>query len=146
MSITKTLDTAGPYTAGDTIQYTQTVENADPDEAYTTNLTISSVSSATCTELPCVIPSIANGASEVITVMATITAAGGFDNSAGAYAFVDSDLSDNIDDTGNCGTADAAPVTPSGPSKPIPTLSKWALILMSALLGLVVFARQRKLM
>jgi len=250
VSITKTLDTAGPYTAGDTITYTVTVTNAGPtDEAKNTividqptNLTITSVASASCTEFPCAIPLLAVGASEVITVMATIDAAGAFDNSAGAYAFVDPDISDNIDNTGNGGTAvappplptytvggtlsglagsvtlqnngaddfiastdgpfsfataladssayavtvlnqptvrtttgqtctvsggsgtisganvssvsvscvnnNAPPVTPptSGPSKPIPTLSEWGLILMSGLLGLAVFIRQRKLL
>jgi len=36
IAITKTLDTAGPYTAGDTIQYTLTVSNAGPDAALDT--------------------------------------------------------------------------------------------------------------
>ena len=53
------------------------------------------------------------------------------------------DETNNVDDTGNGGTAHAQP---AGPSKPIPTLSEWALILMSVLLGLAVFARQRKLL
>jgi hypothetical protein len=38
----------------------------------------------------------------------------------------------------------AAPALPPA-AKPIPTLSEWGMILMSALLGLTVFARQRKL-
>ena len=99
------------------------------------------------TAFPCIIPTIAAFQDEHITVMATINAAGAFDNVAGALAEEeDPNYINNFDNMG--GTADPAPIVPPvpGSSKPIPTLSEWALILMSGLLGLAVFARQRKLL
>jgi uncharacterized repeat protein (TIGR01451 family) len=116
VSITKTLDTAGPYTVGQTIQYTLVVANAGPSPATNvvvadapTNLTIQTVSSANCAALPCTIPALAVGASETITVTATIDAAGAFDNVATANgAEFDPDTTDNTDDTGNGGTATVA--------------------------------------
>ena len=113
VSITKDLDTAGPFTAGDPIQYTLVVSNAGPDAATSvvvtdspTNLTITDVASTSCVALPCTIASLASGASETITVMATIDSGGAFDNSATVAAMeTDPDPSDNTDGTGNGGTA-----------------------------------------
>ncbi len=119
LALTKALDTAGPYTVGQTLQYTLVVSNGGPNTATAvtvsdtpTNLTINSVSSTplgTCTALPCTLASLANGASETITVLATIDAAGAFDNAAAvAAAETDPDPDNNSDNSGNGGTAEAA--------------------------------------
>ncbi len=116
VSITKTLDTAGPYVPGQSITYTLVVTNAGPDPATNvqvtdtpTNLSITSVTGSGCVALPCTIPSLAVGASTNITVTATITAAGAFDNSASASgAQSDPNTANNTDNTGNGGTAAAS--------------------------------------
>ena len=113
VAVDKTLDTAGPFITGQSIQYTITVTNNGPDTANNvqvvdtpTNLTITSVSSANCVMFPCTIPSLANGASEIITVMATITASGVFDNVVTVTADeFDPDTDNNTDDSGNGGSA-----------------------------------------
>ena len=117
VSMTKTLTTAGPFTQGQTINYTLVVANAGPSPATSiqvtdtpTNLTITSVSGA-CTALPCTIASLASGANATINVTATIVAAGAFDNSATATAAqTDPNPANNTDNTGNGGTAAAASV------------------------------------
>ena len=77
---TKTLVTPGPYTSGQIITYTITVGNSATSEGSATNvvvtdiptnLTITSVSSTNCNSLPCTIPVLTVGATEVITVQAT---------------------------------------------------------------------------
>jgi uncharacterized repeat protein (TIGR01451 family) len=116
VSIVKTLITAGPYYAGETITYTLTVHNAGPSPASfvvvsdtPTNLTIQSVSGANCSSLPCTMsnpPVMVIGNTRVITVTATINAAGAFDNSASANGNdFDPDTSNNTDSSGNGGTA-----------------------------------------
>ncbi len=109
VSVVKTLVTAGPYTAGQSITYTLDVANAGPSTATTvqvtdtpTNLTITNVSGGGCAALPCTIASLASGASVTITVTATINASGAFDNAATVSATEpDPDPSDNTDNTGN---------------------------------------------
>jgi large repetitive protein len=111
VSLVKTLTTAGPYTAGQSISYTIVVANAGPSTATSiqvtdtpTNLTITSVTGAGCAALPCTIASLASGANVTINVTATITAAGAFDNSATATAAQpDPNTSNNTDNTGNGG-------------------------------------------
>jgi uncharacterized repeat protein (TIGR01451 family) len=113
ISIVKTLTTAGPYNAGQSISYTLVVANAGPSTATSiqvtdspTNLTITNVSGSGCSALPCTIPSLASGANTTINVTATINATGAFDNSATATpAELDPNLADNTDSTGNGGTA-----------------------------------------
>ncbi len=113
VSIVKTLVTAGPYFAGQSITYTLFVANAGPSTATNvqvtdtpTNLGITNVSGGGCVALPCTIPSLASGANTTITVTATITAAGAFDNSATVSATeTDPNLTNNTDNTGNGGTA-----------------------------------------
>jgi len=113
VSIDKTLVTAGPYFAGQSISYTLTVANAGPSTATAiqvtdspTNLTITNVSGSGCSSLPCTIASLASGANTTINVTATITAAGAFDNSATATAAQpDPDPTNNTDSTNNGGTA-----------------------------------------
>ena len=113
VSIVKTLTTAGPFTAGDSIVYTLFVANAGPSPATSvlvtdtpSNLTITGVSGGGCAALPCTIPTLAVGADVTITVTATIDATGAFDNSASVSATEpDPNLANNDDDTGNGGTA-----------------------------------------
>jgi uncharacterized repeat protein (TIGR01451 family) len=116
VSIVKALITGGPFTAGQSIQYTLTIANGGPATATNiqvtdtpTNLSITNVSGSGCAALPCTIPSLASGANTVITVTATITATGAFDNSATATATEpDPDPTDNTDSTGNGGNAAAS--------------------------------------
>ena len=113
VAITKTLDTLGPFVSGQSIQYTLVASNNGPNAATNvqvtdtpTNLTITSVSSTNCSAFPCTIPSLANAASETISVAATIDASGAFDNSTTVSADeTDPDTSNNTDNTGNGGTA-----------------------------------------
>jgi uncharacterized repeat protein (TIGR01451 family) len=113
VAVTKTLDTAGPFTNGQSIQYTLLVSNNGPDTATNvlvtdtpSNLTINTVSSANCSAFPCTIPSLANGGSESITVTATIDSSGAFDNATTVSADeTDPDTTNNDDNTGNGGTA-----------------------------------------
>src|SRR5204862_308490 len=138
VSVTKTLDTAAPYFAGQSITYTITVANAGPSTATNinvtdtpTNLTITNVSGACTSFAPCVIASLASGANTVITVTATINAAGAFDNSATATpAETDSNNANNTDNSGNNGTATASAdvsvvktLTTSGPFSAGQTIS-----------------------
>lgn len=113
VSIAKTLLTAGPYSEGQTIQYSLVVDNAGPSTATNitvndtlANLVITSVSGA-CAALPCTIPSLAAGASATINVSATIASPGAFDNVATVGSDLpDPDPSDNTDNTGNGGNAE----------------------------------------
>jgi len=118
VAVTKNLDTTGPFVPGQSISYTITVTNNGPDTATNiqvtdtpTNLSITNVSSTNCSGFPCTIPSLASVASEVITVTATINAAGAFDNSVSVTATeFDPDTTNNTDNTGNGGTASGSPV------------------------------------
>jgi len=114
--LTKTLNTAGPFTVGQSLSFTLVVGNNGPSTATSvqvtdtpTNLTITNVSGGGCVALPCTIASLASGASVSITVTATITAAGAFDNSATATAAQpDPDPTNNTDNTGNGGVTGAS--------------------------------------
>jgi uncharacterized repeat protein (TIGR01451 family) len=118
ISITKTLNTAGPYFASQSISYTLVVLNSGPSPAVNvqltdtpTNLTITNVSGG-CTSLPCtIIPALLVGQPRTINVTAVINAAGPFDNSATVTMPInnfDPNLANNTDNTGNGGTAGAA--------------------------------------
>ncbi|MBI2213056.1 MAG: DUF11 domain-containing protein [Acidobacteria bacterium] len=117
VSISKVLDTVGPFVAGQPIQYTLTVANAGPSTATSiqvtdspTNLTITSVSGSGCASLPCTIASLASGANTTITVTATIVAVGAFDNSATATGLEpDPNPGNNTDNTGNGGNTGSTP-------------------------------------
>jgi uncharacterized protein len=116
VSITKILNTAGPYFEGQSISYTLTVANSGPGPASSiqvtdtpTNLTINAVSGACTSFSPCTIASLGAGSNAVITVTATINAPGAFDNSADATAAeIDPNIANNTDNTGNGGTAGAS--------------------------------------
>jgi uncharacterized repeat protein (TIGR01451 family) len=113
VSVVKTLTTAGPFAAGQSITYTLFVANAGPSTATSvqvtdtpTNLTVTNVSGGGCAALPCTIASLASGANVTITVTATINAQGAFDNSAIVSATEsDPNPSNNTDSTGNGGSA-----------------------------------------
>jgi uncharacterized repeat protein (TIGR01451 family) len=116
VSIVKTLTTAGPFIAGQSITYTLAVANAGPSTATNvqvtdtpTNMTITNVSGGGCVALPCTIPSLGVGANATITVTATINAGGAFDNSASVSATQpDPNLGNNTDNTGNGGLTGAS--------------------------------------
>lgn len=116
VAVTKILNTAGPFFTGDLIEYTITVTNNGPDTATNvtvtdtpTNLTLTGVNSTNCSlPLPCIIPSLASGASEVIMVTAIIDGPSAFNNAATVTATEnDPDSGNNTDDTGNGGVAAA---------------------------------------
>jgi len=116
VSLVKTLLTAGPFAAGQTINYSLVVANAGPSTATNvqvtdtpTNLSIVTVSGSGCAALPCTIATLASGANTTINVSATIIAAGAFDNSATATGTESDPVpSNNTDSTGNGGTAAAS--------------------------------------
>lgn len=116
VSMTKVLNTVGPYYVGKSLTYTLTVGNTGPNTATNvqvsdtpTHLTITNVSGGGCAAMPCVIGSIASGANVMITVTTTINAAGAFDNSATATAAeADPNSANNTDSIGNGGTTSAA--------------------------------------
>jgi uncharacterized repeat protein (TIGR01451 family) len=116
VSLVKTLTTAGPYTVGQSINYTLFVANGGPATATNvqvtdtpSNLTITNVTGGGCAALPCTIASLASGANATITVTATINGAGVFDNSATATATQpDPNPGNNTDNTGNSGTTGAS--------------------------------------
>jgi len=116
ISVVKTLITAGPFAIGQSINYTLFVANAGPSTATNvnvtdtpTNLNITSVTGGGCAALPCTIASLASGANTTISVTATITAVGAFDNSATVSATEPDPVpGNNTDSTGNGGTAVAS--------------------------------------
>ncbi len=114
VAVVKTLDTAGPYVAGQSVTFSITVSNLGPNQATNinvtdtpANLTIDTVSSASCSALPCTIPSLDSGANEVITVTATIGAAGGFTNDVTIAADEDTDVGNNASNAGDTAVAGA---------------------------------------
>jgi len=131
VSMVKTLTTAGPFTAGQTVSYTLVVANAGPSTATSiqvtdtpSNLSITNVSGGSCAALPCTMATLASGSSVTINVNATITAAGSFDNSATATATQpDPNPGNNTDNSGNGGTAGAASldvgIVKTAPASPV---------------------------
>ncbi|HYC58445.1 MAG TPA: hypothetical protein VEK79_02660 [Thermoanaerobaculia bacterium] len=111
--VLKTLDTPGPYVAGQTIQYTLvagTLDNAGTNVQITdvpANLTITQVSSSACPALPCTIANLAPGVPVGIVLQARIDAPGAFSNAAGVSADQNDPNPSNNTDAGNGGTADA---------------------------------------
>src|SRR5213075_1945700 len=84
LSIVKTLTTAGPYNAGQSVTFSLLITNAGPSTATSiqvtdtpSNLTITNVTGA-CGALPCGIVSLGVGANTTITVTATINSSGSF--------------------------------------------------------------------
>lgn len=112
LSVTKRLETAGPFLVGQTVTYTIEVNNTGPSTATNVqvtdipiNLTITGVSGA-CTVLPCTIASLEGGATATITVTATIDAPGPFNNGAAVSSpDVPDPNPDNNEDDGEGGEA-----------------------------------------
>lgn len=110
LSVAKTLLTTGPdFMIGQQVQYSIAVANAGPSQASgvivndtPTNLAITAVDGAGCADFPCTIPTLAPGATETITVTATISSAGVFGN----FATVDSPGSTDPDPTNNTDEAE----------------------------------------
>ncbi len=142
VTISKSLNTAGPFVSGQTVEYTIAVSNNGPDTANNvvisdtpSNLTITTVSGAGCTGLPCTIASLANGASETITVTATVGAAGVFTNSATVSADeADPDGSNNSSQTSHNAGVNMEP-------EKIPALSFWSLIILISSLGIFIYRK-----
>jgi large repetitive protein len=116
VEIVKTLGTAAPYHAGDTVTYTLTVTNHGPSIATSvqvtdtpTNLTITNVSGDCTSFATCTFATLGVNVTKTITVTATINAAGTFDNITMANGTdFDPDSSNNTDSTSNGGEAVAA--------------------------------------
>ncbi|MEE4146746.1 MAG: DUF11 domain-containing protein [Halieaceae bacterium] len=146
LAVIKTLDTAGPFYIGGSVQFTVTVSNSGPATAadieitnLPDNLTITGVSSANCSAFPCLLAAMASGASEVITVTATIDSAGDFNITPGVASITgDPDPANNTDASASGGSAVAAPPAPPAPPVQVPTTPQWALILLALLTLLVV--------
>ena len=66
-----------------------------------------------------------------------------FGDAAGGVLMAPANWSDPVPYSGTCGVT-ARPVEPP-PTAPIPTTSQWALIMLSVLIGLMVFANRRRL-
>lgn len=66
-----------------------------------------------------------------------------FGDAAGGVLMAPANWSDPVPYNGTCGVAAPPPMEP--PATAIPTMSQWALILLSILLGLVVFANRKRL-
>lgn len=109
VAVTKTLVTPGAFVEGQAVSFAILVSNNGPVTATNvvvtdtpSNLTLVSVASPSCGALPCTIPSLAVGASETITVIATIDGIGNFDNAVTVAADqLDTDLSNNSDEDGD---------------------------------------------
>ncbi len=146
VAVSITLDTPGPYVGLQTVQYTITVSNAGPDTASNVALTLvpdrltGLVLSGACTSQPCVLTSLANGASASVVVAAQLPFSGSFGLSV----------------SGSAGTADlitannaaAAPARRAAAAYPVPTLNGTARGLMISLLllmGLSFIQRTRRM-
>jgi uncharacterized repeat protein (TIGR01451 family)/fimbrial isopeptide formation D2 family protein len=128
LAVVKNLTTAGPYTVGQTVSYTITVTNNGPSDAtgvevndVPDNLTITSVSGGGCGSFPCTLGDLAEGASVVITVEATIDADGDFGNLATVSGNEDDPVPGNNSDEEGGSTTPSADIavskvlTTSGP-------------------------------
>ena len=121
LSVVKSLLTTGPgFMIGQQVQYSIAVANAGPSQASgvivdddPTNLTITAVDGAGCAAFPCTIATLAPGATETITVTATISSAGRFGN----IATVESPGSTDPDPTNNTDEAEWGEAT--GPTATI---------------------------
>jgi len=146
LAISKTLLTSPPYDNGQVVSYSVVVTNNGPDAASNVvitdtpaNLIINTVSSPNCNAFPCNIAALGIGASENITVTATIGSSNVFGNTAAVSGNeFDPDPSNNIDngvDGNNGGTVRLVSV---------PTLQWWALGLLFVALWLVVWLQSRR--
>ena len=68
-----------------------------------------------------------------------------FGDAAGGILMAPANWTDPIPYSGTCGVTAPPPVEPPPPAAPIPATSQWALIMLSMLLGLVVFVHRRHL-
>lgn len=140
---------AGPLTPGATLDYTLVVTNNGPlasDGAQVVDTLpagVTFVSAVGCVNVTgtvrCSIGSLAVGASRTFTIQTTLSSPYG-----GASPLVNTATLDAPGDTNaanNTGTASTAVSVPPGGPNGIPTLSEWALILLSAFLGLMAWGQ-----
>jgi len=147
VSIMKTTATT-TATLGSQVTYTITVRNNGPSPA--TGVVVSDTLppqlaffSATPTQgtcnatspVVCNIGSLANGATATITLVATVVASGSILNSASVAAA-------ESDPAGSNNGSTAPPINGLGAGG-APTLSEWALMLMTGLLGMIAIAKLR---
>ncbi|MEJ8568608.1 choice-of-anchor Q domain-containing protein [Elongatibacter sediminis] len=107
-----------PFMEGEEIEYRLRVVNSGLNHAGSVliatqpeNLTLEFANGQRCASIPCEIPQLDRFNDEIITLVYRIDAAGPFDLSATVYADeFDPDESNNIDETGNDGIAEAVPV------------------------------------
>ncbi len=135
VAMDKQLISTGPFLTGGTVTYELTISNAGPADATDievsdtlTNMSFLSLTGGTCSpaSFPCTIPTLANGASETLTLIASITNTGTFDNTATATpSEIDLDTSNNTDADGNSGIV----------VEQIPTMNQWAQWLLAAMLA-----------
>jgi uncharacterized repeat protein (TIGR01451 family) len=145
LTITKTSSTP-TFTPGQQVTYTITVQNLGPSAA--TSITVTDVlpagatfvsasgPDATCigtTTVTCTIPTLANGASSVITLIVTANGTAPIANTASVAAASPADPTP-------LNNAAAATVNPTGVGD-IPTMSEWGLLLLALVLGLIALKR-----
>lgn len=145
LTITKVANTP-TFTAGQQIAYTITVQNLGPADANTITVTdvipagttFVSATGASCsgtTTITCTIPTLANGASAVITLTLTANASTPITNTATVAAAAPADPTP-------LNNAAAAVVTPAATGiDEVPTLSEWALIALALALGVIAMRR-----
>jgi hypothetical protein len=140
VSATETLDTVGPFSVGQSVQYTILVTNAGPSVATNIsiiekrdNLTIKEVSGA-CNRLPCSIPNLSVNEVATIIVTASIDREGSFGYGAEvAAAEPDADPSNN--NVRNIG--DFAITSSPPPPPPPPPCFPWCWWLVPILIGVL---------
>lgn len=142
VSVTKSLDTPGPYAQGSPVTYTIVVSNAGPETATDilledtpANLTIDSISGA-CSAFPCTIASLAAGANATITVTGSPTLDGNFDNSVAVSG-------DFLDPNPGNTTAEVLG-TLAATTRQIPTINAYGLCLLALLMLGAGFRARRK--
>jgi uncharacterized repeat protein (TIGR01451 family) len=117
LSVTGTVDPAGPYRPGETVKFSMDVSNAGPTVAkgiqvdeVPTNLTIQKIYGG-CTAFPCSLMDLDPDSTASIWMTAVIAGEGNFNSSVGAtFSGRDSNLSNNWVDFGG----NAEPQPPSG--------------------------------
>jgi len=128
LSLTKT-DSIDPVTAGNTLTYTLTVNNAGPSDAQNVvvsdilpaGVTLVSVSSSQggCAALPCNLGTIANGGSATVTinVAVNLSTTGTLTNTASVTSDTDDPDNSNNTATENTTSEPGAPSTPAPPEE-----------------------------
>jgi uncharacterized repeat protein (TIGR01451 family) len=139
LSLTK-ISSAPTFTSGDSVTFTLAVANAGPDPA--TNVVVTDAlpagatyvsatpSAGSCLAGPpvtCTIPTLANGASATIALVATLAGTNPITNSATVSA--------TETDSNSANNTGSATVNAAAAAEPIPAASSWMLALLAAAIG-----------